>query len=234
MMAFNIADILSRKRLDPPMKSFLWRIVLPDLLNKAYINVGQVGVGDGVDNAINILNARDRQYHLEVSSRVSNVTIPFNTFDTERAPQQNSFWYYAKHNDIGTITIECNEYEDGLTFRYFEAWRNMIVNSDGTYNAPNVYKQNIDFYRLSATHEDLIKHSFKNYFISTIADQTNDYEGNEIVRWSITLTGDSIETTILPLASLREKPDEIELLNQTISYDKDLDDLSSVIANALS
>jgi hypothetical protein len=233
-MAFDISDQLSRKRLNPPMKSFLWRVILPDLNMMTNARTSSIPTfGDGIFEALSL----DLYSNHEVSSRIANISIPFVTIDTEKASQQNSFWYYGKHNDIGTITLEVYEYEDGLTLDYFRAWEHLMINKSGefagTYNPPAMYKQDIIFYRLSSMHTELVKHTYKGYFISGINDLQNDYDGNEVVRYSITLTGDSIEHETFSLATLADKPEEAELLAKSLKHNKQLPEIDEIIQNAL-
>jgi len=216
-MTYNIADVMSQKRNDSPMRSYLWRVLLPDLTVGLQNN--GVTYGDGVSNAKDLFSGSNRINH-DLSTRIVNMSIPFSTVETDKGIKGNSFWYYAKSNDIGSINFEMHEYEDGLTLQYIQAWQNLMFNSDGTYNAPSVYKKDIIFYRLSSNKEDVVIHTYNDYFVSGVADINNDYEGNDIVRYAISLTGDSVEHRIVGLDDLKNVG----------SIDKTLNDLGSILS----
>lgn len=188
-MSFNISDVMSQKRSESPMRSYLWRVLLPDL-TEGLQNPSAV-YGDGVRDA-EILFATTSNINQDLSSRVVNMTIPFSTIETDKAVTGNSFWYYAKQNDIGNISFEMYEHEDGKTLQYVQAWQNLMNNTNGTYNSPSIYKKKLIFYRLSSNKQDLVVHTYSGYFVSGIADISNDYETNDIVKYAINLTGDSV------------------------------------------
>jgi len=199
-MTYNIADVITQKQSESPMRSYLWRVLLPDL-TVGLQNSGAV-YGDGVRDA-EILFATTSNINQDLSTRVTNITIPFSNIETDKAIKGNSFWYYAKQNDIGNISFEIHEHEDGKTLQYFEAWQNLMGNTDGTYNAPVIYKQNVKFYRLSSNKQDIVVHTYAGYFVSGIADLSNDYESNDIVKYAINLTGDSVKHETFSVAGLK-------------------------------
>lgn len=187
-MSFNVSEVIQRKQSESPMRSYNWYIVLPDLTNG--LNSPDAVYGDGVKDTLDLFSEASINHKL--STRITNISVPFSTVETEKENQGNSFWYYAKSNDIGQISFEMYEYEDNLTHNYIEAWQNLMFNSNGTYNAPVIYKRDIILYRLSSNKEQLVQHIYKNYFISGVADITNDYESNDIVKYAVNLTGDSV------------------------------------------
>lgn len=216
-MTYNIADVMSQKRNDSPMRSYLWRVLLPDLT--IGLNNNGATYGDGVNTAKDLFSGANRLNH-DLSTRIVNMSIPFSTVETDKGTKGNSFWYYAKSNDIGGINFEMYEYEDGLTLQYIQAWQNLMSNSDGTYNAPSIYKKDIIFYRLSSDKEDVVIHTYNDYFISGVGDINNDYEGNDIVKYAISLTGDSVEHQTISL-------DDIKKVSLK---DKTLNDLGSILS----
>ena len=168
-MKENVRRIIDTKRISDPLKSFLWYVELPsDIV--------------GFDGDV-----------FEINSRISSINIPFPNYETAKETQANSFWYYTKSNDIGSITLEIVEHEDGKSFEYFQKWQDMIANSNGTFNPPFYYKKNINFFRLDQTKTKILLDKYKGYFISGISDVANDYETNGLVKFTVTLTGDSVE-----------------------------------------
>lgn len=110
---------LGRKRLDP-MWSYLWDIDLPDLPG---------------------MKALPREYVEEIS-----VALPssqdFNIF------RNGTYSYYATFADVGTLSLNVYEDQRLSASQYFQRWRNLIQNVDGTFNAPNDYKRTIMVYLL--------------------------------------------------------------------------------------
>lgn len=174
----ELARSIRRRTLKPPLKSYLWRMELPVLDREGYVS------GISFDD------------QLEVSSRVVSVSVPYDTLETDKANHGNSFWYFAKSVDIGSITMEVLEYEDGLTYKYFRAWQKLIANYNGTFNPPVVYKRDVRFFRLDTNKEDVLVDTYHNYFVSGIGESSNDYESNSLVRLTVTLTGDSVSREI--------------------------------------
>ena len=191
MTTINMKDIMKKKSLETPMRSYLWGVELPNL--QASFSLGNInGVGKTASKKVDELYSTNPQIHFEVSTRVTNISIPFSSVDSDKGIQGNSFWYYAKQNDIGQITFDVLEYEDNATLRYLEAWQSKMFNDNGTYNPPAIYKHDIKFFMVSSNKKKLIVHTYHGYFVTGIGDITNDYESNEIVKYSVNLTGDSV------------------------------------------
>lgn len=165
--------LIENRRLANPVRSYLWKLLLPELPNTHF--------------GINYL----------LSSRIDSVTVPFMSFATEKAPDKNSYWYFAEHNDTGTITIEIFEDEDGQTLKYFTDWMGLIVNEDGTYNPPVLFKKNLKFYRMNVKKNDIMVSTYHNYFVSSISELSNSYDDNAYVKYSVILTGDSVTHEVL-------------------------------------
>jgi hypothetical protein len=220
--SYQIENVLrDKKRIETPQKSFLWRVVLPRLADETKL-VGISYNNAALDEAKTLesitLNMNER-----LSSRVTNISIPFSSVETDKQNIGNSYWYYAKQNDISSISFEMIEMEDGLTLQYLNAWQSLMLNEDGTYNPPVVYKKDLYFYRLSADKRDIHLHIYKDYFVSGIADISNDYETNEIVKYAVQLTGDSVEHYIFDIAGIISDPTITERLRKILSLDSALD-----------
>lgn len=229
MGTFNIKDELRRKQTEEPMRSYLWYALLPNLLlNSNKESVRQYGTGDGVLDAESLYQV-SRNVHRDLSLRIANISIPFMSVETEKGIRGNSYWYYGKQNDIGNISFEMYEYEDGLSLKYLQAWQNMMMNSNGTYNSPAVYKNDVKFFRLASNKEELLVHTYKNYFISGIADISNDYDTNEVVKYSVNLTGDSVEHEFIALENLYGFPTKLEQLKNVLSIDSVLPDIQKAL-----
>jgi hypothetical protein len=166
-MKDRIQRAIDQKRKARPVKSYLWHMELP------------------------YLNGFNGDY-LEISTRILAVNLPNNMYSTEKESHGNSFWYYANGVDIGDVSIEVMEFEDGKTFEYFSYWQSFIGNQNGTFNPPVFYKKELNFFRLDAMKQKIMNDTYSGYFVSGISDIANDYESNDVVKYTITLTGDSV------------------------------------------
>lgn len=178
-MRDKLNNQLKKKSLQNPMKSYMWFMQLPD--------------------ASKTKMAEDVM--LDISSRITNVTVPFTQFETEKETRGNSFRYFAKSADIGNITFEIVEFDDGLTRKYLQNWQNLMVatlpreggpKSVPAFTPPSHYKRNIKMYRFDDLKGEVYYDLYKGYFISGIEDLSSDYESSELLKYSVTLTGDDI------------------------------------------
>lgn len=227
-MSFNINKGIQAQRFARPQFTYLWRVQLPDL------SVDNVISGLTLPNEFSISALTDfsgpsQTMDLELlSSRVSNISTPFIEIETDKSPEGNSFWYYARHNDIGTISMEIDEHEDGLTLDYLRKWIRLISPSEhGTYNPPALYKRDIKYYTLSSVKGDIDIQEFiyKGYFLNNIAEVASDYESNAIRRYNVTFTGDSVVVNnryseFLEAISQRERAILEQELEQTSFFEE--------------
>lgn len=217
----TIKDALARKKQQSPQYDYMWRVELPDLTQMpidSYMNsagafkndmssaFGSFRTGD-ISDALGSINSGVSRLSMllegakaglggvqeAMNHRVSSFDSPFFQMDTKKITHQNSFWYSASNNDIGSINMTMDEFEDGATYAYLNLWKNLIINDDGTYNPPHLYKRDIKFIRMSATNLDLHIFHYKGYFINEVSNIQNNYEGNDITQYSAIFTGDSME-----------------------------------------
>jgi len=194
-MRENAKRIIDTKRRDEPMRSYLWYVELPSTIDN--IRAGE---------------------SFNINHRITSINVPFPSFETDKEIQGNSYWYFAKSIDIGSITLEVMEYEDGKTFEYFQAWQQMIANDNGTFNSPFHYKRDIKFFRLDDQKNKLVVDVYEGYFISGMSDISNEYEGNGMVKFTITLTGDSVTHTnmVQPNKKLNPEYNRLTQLTETV------------------
>lgn len=181
--------IIDTKRVANPIKSFMWYVELPASV-------------EGFEGDV-----------WDINSRISSISTPYNNMETGKETDGNSFWYFAKSVDIGSITLEVIEHEDGMTFEYFNSWMNMISNTNNTFNPPAFYKRPIKFFRLDSSKTKILLDNYSGYFVSAISDVANDYEANGLVKFTVTLTGDSVERVNL-------NNDQLQQSNKDDFFDK--------------
>lgn len=189
-MAFDLNKAIQAEKFAMPQKDYLWRLQLPSL------QTPPEAIDSMPQSALQRLSERTsgNSFDTEIlSARIVNVQVPFFEISTDSQHYANSFWYYATTNDIGEITLEIEEHEDGQTFEYFNAWKNLIINENGTYNPPIYYKRELRYFKVANVQLDLGMHKYKGYFVSNISDLSNSYDSNDIMRYSVTLTGDDME-----------------------------------------
>ena len=228
---YDITGELRRVVGKSPLQSSMWRVILPNIQNSRN---GIATFHPDTFDEIDSLLADSPRIVSEISERVSDISIPFMSTDTDKAVQGNSFWYRAKSNDISTITFSILEFEDCKTIRWLNSWQSMMINPDGTYNPPRVYKNDIIFVRLSTNKQDIMISRYKDYFISEIAEQQNDYESNEIVKYTVTLTGDAVEHSVFSIAGVRETKSTRDQLKDALNVDKLLDTAEVALQGVLS
>lgn len=235
----RLEDNIKKKSLESPMKNYLWKVLLPSLdmrssdhyklltpPRKEYLN--------------KILEHKD--LHLDISSRMYGISTPYMSMETEKAMTGNTYWYYAKQNDIGNISLDVYEYEDGATYTYFDTWFKLL-NEDSYdsdldtrfvgYYPPVVYKKKVLMYRLSHSREELVVHEYDGYFVSGISDVSSDYETDGVLKYQITLTGDSVQYHIQNAASVGKKPEEDKLLEEIYSFETLFGDVAASMGDAL-
>lgn len=133
-----------------------------------------------------------------LSHRVFSVDMPYQSFEISKNTYGSSFFHTASNNEVGTMSMKIDEYEDGDTLRYLEAWRALICNPDGTYNPPASYKRDIRFIKMSSSGLDLHVTVYKNCFPNEISPSGYSYDANSITQYSVTLTGDTVEHIFIP------------------------------------
>lgn len=148
-------------------------------------------------NAVNsLMKGKSKGSYL--SHRVFSVDMPYQSFDILKNTYGSSYFHTASNNEVGSMNIKVDEYEDGDTLRYFEAWRALICNPDGTYNPPASYKRDIRYIKMSSSGLDLHVTIYKGCFPNEIAASSFSYDANSITQYGITLTGDSVEHIFIP------------------------------------
>ena len=160
-----------------PLKSYMWFMMLPKI------------------------GAMSDDYILDISSRITNISVPYLQYETEKETVGNSFRYFAKSVDIGNITFEIIEMNDGKTRKYLNAWQSAMTGSkvigDGAvpvnaFNPPSMYKRKVVVYRLDDLKSTVYHDVYSGYFISGLEDMSSDYDSSELMKYSVTLTGDDI------------------------------------------
>jgi len=182
----SLKDLQARRASSKPARSYLWRVVLPDLrITNALVPVHA--------DAVAALQELASDQHMNVSARINTMTTPYRTFESQQAMDKNGVWNYAGKHNTPEITIEVFEEEDGSTLHYFDTWMKLIRNvSDDTYNPPAIYKNPIVFIRMDTQRQDFEVTIYEGYFIQTINEVSNEYEGNDLVRYQVNLVGDNI------------------------------------------
>lgn len=193
-MSLRFRDSLDKRRNSSPARSYLWYVELPSLTEAKPNSANSLTYA----TASRIWNeSGDRNYNESemklLNSLVTEITTPFFNFETDKVVDGSTFWYTAKHNDIGNISITLEEQENGMVYNYLNNWRAMIVNPDGTYNPPHFWKRNIYLHRLNLAKVEFQTFKFTNYFISEVSNLANNYDSNDVVKYQASFTGDALE-----------------------------------------
>jgi len=135
----------------------------------------------------------------KVQKRVTTISPLFEIVLTHaNAPSANSHWYYLEDDDVSSLTFTLTEHNDFLSFKYFQAWKDMMINSgDGTYNAPKHYKKDITTILYKADFEsEVASVKVVGASPSRISGSEASYEGSDPVNIEIEVTFDSLKFEI--------------------------------------
>jgi len=149
----------------------------------------------------------------EINHRVYAVDTPFASYDTQKNTDGSKFMYTSMHNDIGTLNMRIDEYEDGLTLKYLLGWQKLMKTSDGFANPPVMYKGKIRVIRLTSIDSDIHVHDYINYFPNEISPSSYSYDSSAVMQYNVTFTGDDVKHTLIPAAMIRE---QVNRMQQTI------------------
>lgn len=179
----KIFDIRSNDwlRKAKPQKSYLWVVELPDL------------------------KIPNKDEHREVSLRIISATIPFNSFENNKIPFGNSYQYTTRSVDIGALTLELLEMEDGKTVEYFLNWQQLMSPSvdptkykrQSVFAVPSKYKRQIVLYRMNEEKNNVIRFIYTGCFPLKISDSNNGYDTNDVVKHTVTFSVDSFTFQVL-------------------------------------
>jgi len=212
----TIRDSLTRKNEQSPQMDYLWRVELPslDAISGDMLASG-LGLGNSFSGGFSFRSALafanqlgDLSNNLlpqdmnDINHRVYSFGAPFKSFDTKKITKGPSFTYAASQRDIGAISMTVDEMEDGKTLDYFNRWMGLIEPNDWYHNAPAVYKRDIRYVKLSTTKLDLHYSIYRGYFPTEISPTETSYDGNSVLQYSVTLTGDSVDHVVIPEAQL--------------------------------
>ncbi|WGH49700.1 hypothetical protein [Alishewanella phage vB_AspM_Slicko01] len=183
-----IAGAIRRKKEQLPQFDYLFIVKMPDLTigssaSQPYVN--------WID-----YNALQFEVDQDINHRVFAINAPNPTYDTKKTQTKNTYWYSISNKDIGQISITMDEMEDGMTLKYLNAWRTLMENGDGTYNAPLIYKRDILLIRYSGSKNELSTITYKGCFPVGMSESTYTHEGSGILQYNATFACDSVSYAI--------------------------------------
>jgi hypothetical protein len=86
------------------------------------------------------------QGNIDLSDYIEDITLPDSKIDNKGVFRQGVMKYFAKHEDIGQLSIKCYEDADLTAYRFFRAWKNKVRDPDGNYGTPLEYKGTLKLY----------------------------------------------------------------------------------------
>jgi len=209
-MIAGLEELIKKRSIRSPLAGYLWRVELPSL---------EIGGGTTSRN-------------FEISSRITSINIPFHQIETVKAKYGNGVWNYGQSVEVGQITLDVLEYDDGDTFQYFQDWKSLMMTKVGdivggdsyVFNPPAEYKKTLKFYRMDTMKEEVIIIEYSGFFVSGVAESSNDYESNVPLKYSITLTGDDMNYATMSTVKAN-KTEFLNAINKAKSKLKSLKDL---------
>lgn len=221
----TIKEALAKKNEQNPQFDYMWRVELPpintvtgDMLSSGLgFAAGSLGgtVGGFIDSGVSLFNqvrGLANQFGsgilgsdtFDINHRVYAISVPFTSFEVERAVNGPTYKFEAGHHELGTMSLTVDEMEDGKTLQYFDRWMSLIKSQNGYYyNPPAVYKRDIRYIKMSASNLDLHYSIYKGFFPSEISPSETSYDGNGVLQYNITLAGDSVKHITIPESQVK-------------------------------
>lgn len=193
MAISDITEALALKESQNPQMEYNWTVTLPSIGSQGMSVQHRDDVMKVADGRVSSILNSPSVNPKEISHRVYSVELPNTSFESSKNIEKGSFWYGAFGSDIGTITLTVDEYEDGMTFKYFDEWMTLLQNEDGSSNPPALYKRNIIHNRLDSGLNISGTSTYVGYFPTEITPVSWSYDGTNVLQYSIVLTGDSVE-----------------------------------------
>lgn len=148
---------------------------------------------DSMDKAIETYDGKIPPYDMQkFNTKITEVTTPYWTIDSDKVTNGASFWYTARHNDISNVSVVIDEDHQGSTLDYFDIWKALMVNDNGTYNPPAFWKKTIKVYRLNLLKLDFQVLEYNGYFPTELSAINNGYEADGALQYSVSFTGDTL------------------------------------------
>jgi len=120
-------------------------------------------------------------------SMVEAITFPLPTIETEPIFGATARTYYAKYNDIDTLTLTLYEDQLHTSNRYIDDWRSLVVDSEGNYRLPETslqqgagYKAPIVLTALTANNQPTAQYVVSGCFPISTDSQTYNSETGRI------------------------------------------------------
>lgn len=137
-----------------------------------------------------------------LNHRVFSIDTPYKSFEVTKHTFGQGFFYNAGTNEIGSMSMRIDEYEDGATLDYLLQWQKLIQNNDGTHNPPAAYKRDIRFIKMASSGIDLHVTVFRGCWPSEIANSSFSYDSSAISQISVTFSVDGVEHFIIPASQV--------------------------------
>lgn len=205
----NISEALEKKREQLHQMDYNWRVILPSLGYDGFFDSsGAADANTGFDAMHTLQNAAKWS---DITHRVYEVELPEYSYETRKNQLGTGSWYGAESRTIGTISLTVDEMEDGQTLKYFDDWKSLIRNSDGTYNPPVMYKRAFVHYQTAAIGLDLTSTVYTGCFPSDIQPVSWNYDSNGVRQYRITLACDKVQHGYIPAEVVKVKIAEKQL-----------------------
>lgn len=199
-----ITEALARKKKQTPQFEYMWRVVLPELNVKGMRDSTGAGEKNLYEKAKEFIFGGP-DIAAEVSHRVYSIDLPYGSFETSKHTFGTTFYYTPLNFEIAPCNLKVDEYEDGVTLKYFTDWSKLIRNEDGTYNPPVSYKRDLTLIRMSSSGSDLHITKYMGCYPSEIQPSSYSYDAGGIMQYNIVLTGDRVETIILDASEVKKR-----------------------------
>lgn len=226
---FDLGKALKQRQTSEYQRTYLWRLMLPNLNKNIPDAFGQTVDRIGFFSSNNLFVPDNTL----IENRIRSVNMPFLSIGTDKERVGNMYYYYGTKKDISTITLDVYEGTDGATFQYFDAWAKLATaprqatrgphngtTINHTSNPPVYYKFDVYMVRLDTSKLDLYVDTYNGFFLNDIANVSSDYDTSGFMSYTITLTGDTMTTRTYSSSQTDIVNKNVDILNQTLNVQR--------------
>lgn len=196
---FESDELSLRKVEDPlsdPLRAYLFRVTIPDIIvpGKAENAVDKVK-RDLFDLGRTLAPLLPSAFTPDdaLSYRVSRFGVPFLTIGTDTYYSNGTAEFYANTNEVGTASMSIIENGRGKpSITALMDWKSLIINGDGSYNEPAIYKRDILVELFNTQGESKLGFKLVGAFITSISELELSYDSNDLVKYEVSMAVDQV------------------------------------------
>lgn len=135
-----------------------------------------------------------------ITLRASKVTLPLPFFETESWTKESTREYFPNVYDIGEISVDFREDEQGTIRNFIFDWMSQIRSFDGRYALPVDYKKRMKLHFLDVNGDVTTEYEAYGVFPKNPGNLEGDYATSGILIYTVAFSCDSMKI-IVPKSS---------------------------------